>query len=83
MDVKGDTPMVDFKGTDTTEKDFALKNRARATPTFLFFDTKGDMVTRYIGVTRDADEFLMLGRYVVDGVYKDKPFAAYKMQAQK
>ncbi|MHB1247127.1 MAG: thioredoxin family protein [Sulfuriferula sp.] len=83
MDVKGDTPMVDFKGTDTTEKDFALKNRARATPTFLFFDTKGDLVTRYIGVTRDADEFLLLGRYVVDGIYKDKPFAAYKMQAQK
>jgi len=83
MDVKGDTPMVDFKGANTTEKDFALKNRARATPTFLFFDTNGDLVTRYIGVTKDANEFLLLGRYVVDGVYKDKPFAAYKLQARQ
>ncbi|WP_413437336.1 thioredoxin family protein [Sulfuriferula sp. GW1] len=83
MDVKGDTPMVDFKGVNTTEKDFALKNRARATPTFLFFDTHGDLITRYIGVTKDANEFLLLGRYVVDGVYKDKPFAAYKQQAQQ
>lgn len=83
MDVKGDTPMVDFKGANTTEKDFALKNRARATPTFLFFDTNGDLVTRYIGVTKDANEFLLLGCYVVDGVYKDKPFAAYKLQARQ
>lgn len=83
MDVKGDTPMVDFKGANTTEKDFALKNRARATPTFLFFDTNGDPVTRYTGVTKDANEFLLLGRYVVDGVYKDKPFAAYKLQARQ
>ena len=81
MDVKGETPMVDFKGANTTEKDFALKNRARATPTFLFFDTNGDLVTRYIGVTKDANEFLLLGRYVVAGAYKDKPFAAYKLQA--
>ncbi|BBP05479.1 thioredoxin [Sulfuriferula plumbiphila] len=83
LDVKGDTPMVDFKGANTTEKDFALKNRARATPTFLFFDTSGDLVTRYIGVTKDADEFLLLGHYVVDGVYKDKPFAVYKLQARQ
>lgn len=83
MDVKGDTPMVDFKGANTTEKDFALKNRARATPTFLFFDTNGDLITRYIGVTKDANEFLLLGRYVVDGAYKDKPFAAYKLQARQ
>lgn len=81
MDVKGGSSMTDFKGASTTEKDFALKNRARATPTFLFFDTNGDLVTRYIGVTKDANEFLLLGRYVVAGAYKDKPFAAYKLQA--
>ncbi|HUW28508.1 MAG TPA: thioredoxin family protein [Sulfuriferula sp.] len=83
MDVKGGSQMTDFKGISTTEKDFALKNRARATPTFLFFDTNGDLVTRYIGVTKDASEFLLLGRYVVDGAYKDKPFGAYKLQARQ
>jgi thioredoxin-related protein len=80
MDVKGGSAMTDFKGVQTTEKDFALKNRARATPTFIFFDTNGEPVTRYTGVTKDAAEFIQLGRYVVAGAYKDKPFAAYKRQ---
>ncbi|ARU31868.1 thioredoxin [Sulfuriferula sp. AH1] len=78
MDVRGDSPMTDFKGANTTEKDFALKNRARATPTFIFFDNQGDPVTRFTGPTRDAAEFLLLGRYVVDGAYKTEPFSAYK-----
>ena len=82
MDVKGGSPMTDFKGAATTEKDFALKNRARATPTFVFYDTGGEPVARYSGVTKGVDEFLLLGRYVVEGAYKDKPFAAYKLQAR-
>lgn len=82
IDVKGGSPMTDFKGAATNEKDFALKNRARATPTFIFYDLKGEPVTRYIGVTKGVDEFLLLGRYVVEGAYKNKPFAAYKLQVQ-
>jgi thioredoxin-related protein len=80
MDVKGGSPMTDFKGAQTTEKDFALKNRARATPTFIFFDLNGDPVTRFTGVTKDAAEFIQLGQYVVAGAYKVKPFAAYKLK---
>lgn len=78
MDVKGGSPMTDFKGVNTTEKDFALKLRARATPTFIFFDNQGEPVTRFIGPTKDAAEFLLLGRYVVEGAYKTQPFSAYK-----
>ncbi|MDR3391754.1 MAG: thioredoxin family protein [Sulfuriferula sp.] len=78
MDVRGDTAMTDFKGVNTTEKDFSLKNRARATPTFIFFDNQGEPVTRFTGPTKDAAEFLLLGRYVVDGAYKTQPFSAYK-----
>lgn len=82
MDVKGGNPMTDFKGVNTTEKDFALKNRARATPTFIFFDNKGDPVARFTGPTKDAAEFLLLGHYVVDGVYKTQPFSAYKANSK-
>lgn len=78
MDVRGDTPMTDFKGVNTTEKDFALKNRARATPTFIFFNNNGEPITRFTGPTKDAAEFLLLGHYVVDGAYKAQPFSAYK-----
>lgn len=82
MDVKGGNSMTDFKGVETTEKDFALKQRARATPTFVFFDTLGEPVARFTGPTKDAAEFLLLGRYVVEGGYKQQPFSAYKTTAK-
>lgn len=78
MDVKGGTDIVDFKGNTTTEKAFALENRARATPTFLFFDLKGNVITRFTGATQSADEFLLLGRYVLEGAYKTQSFNVYK-----
>lgn len=81
MDVKGDASITDFKGRDTTEKAFALENRARATPTFVFFDLEGNAVTRFTGATQTVDEFLLLGKYVVDGVYKTMPFNVYKRQS--
>jgi thioredoxin-related protein len=82
VDVKGDTSMVDFKGKETTEKAFALEQRARATPTFIFFDLDGNVTTRYTGTTQTPDEFLLLGRYVVEGAYKAAPFNVYKRQAK-
>lgn len=80
MDVKGDTAMTDFAGKDTTEKAFALEHRARATPTFVFFDLEGKAATRFTGATQNADEFLLLGRYVTEGAYKSTPFSVYKRQ---
>lgn len=82
INVKGDTPIVDFKGKDTTEKVFALEQRARATPVFIFYDLEGNLLTRYTGATQSADEFILLGRYVLDGVYKTNvPFNVYRKQA--
>lgn len=78
LDIKGDTPMVDFKGRDTTEKVFSAENRVRATPVFGFFDLDGNLIFRWTGVTKDAAEFLLLGRYVAEGAYKKQSFAVYK-----
>lgn len=83
MDVKGGTDMTDFQGNATTEKAFALANRARATPTFLFFDLEGLPITRFTGATQTPEEFMLLGRYVVEGAYKTEPFNVYKRQAAK
>ena len=81
VDVKGDAPMTDFKGKATTEKAFALEQRARATPVFVFYDLDGNPATRFTGATQTAEEFLLLGRYVVDGVHKTKlPVNVYKKQ---
>lgn len=83
INVKGDTPLVDFKGKETTEKAFALEQRARATPVFIFYDLEGDPLTRFTGATQTAEEFLLLGRYVADGVYKTNvPFNVYRKQAK-
>ncbi len=81
MDTKGDAPLVDFKGKDTTEKAFALEQRARATPTFIFYDLEGNSMTRYTGAAQTTEEFMLLGRYVAEGHYKSGPFSAYKRQA--
>jgi thioredoxin-related protein len=81
MDTKGDAPMVDFKGKDTTEKAFSLEQRARATPTFIFYDLDGSPVARYTGAAQTPAEFLLLGRYVVDGHYRTGPFSTFKRQA--
>jgi thioredoxin-related protein len=80
IDVKGDTPLVDFKGKETTEKAFALEQRARATPVFVFYDLDGNALTRFTGATQTVDEFLLLGSYVVEGAYKTAPFNVYKRQ---
>lgn len=78
VDVKGDVAMVDFNGKSTTEKAFALENRVRATPTMLFIDSSGKILTRFTGPTRSVDEMLLLGRYVVEDSYKQMPFTKYK-----
>lgn len=83
VDVKGGTDMTDFQGNATTEKAFALAHRARATPVFLFFDLEGNAITRFTGATQTAEEFLLLGRYVVEGAYKTLPFNVYKKQAPR
>lgn len=79
VDIEGDIPITDFQGKATTEKEFAFReHRVRATPVIMFFDLDGKVVTRYTGATADQQEFMWLGQYVVDGIYKDMPFAKYK-----
>lgn len=83
VDAKGDTTMTDFNGKDTTEKAFALEQRVRATPVFQFYDLTGKPTARFTGATQSKEEFLLLGRYVVEGAYKTMPFNVYKRQAGK
>lgn len=82
IDVKGDVPMVDFAGKATTEKAFALENRVRATPTMLFIDDKGKILTRFTGPTRDVAEMMMLGHFVTDDTYLHMPFAKFRQLKQ-
>ncbi len=81
MDVEGDLELTDFKGKTTTQKDFSLKqNRVRATPVFQFFDLKGKPLKngRLTGATKDATEFLLLGKYIVEDHNEKMSFFKFK-----
>jgi thioredoxin-related protein len=84
VDIEGDVEVTDFAGNAKPQKDLALKDyRVRATPVFAFFDLDGNLVSKYIGATRNAQEFMWLGEYVVDGRYKDTPFPNYKRERER
>jgi len=86
VDIEGDLELTDFKGNDTTQKDFSLKQfRVRATPVFQFLDLKGEPLKngRLTGATRDSKEFMMLGKYIVEGEHEKIPFLRYKRQQKK
>jgi len=72
IDIEGDIEIVDFAGDEITQKEFARKNRVRATPVMAFYDLDGNQVTKYTGATSGSEEFLWLAEYVTEGVYKLK-----------
>ncbi len=69
--IRGNLDVVMPSGKTGTERDFAKKNRVRATPVFIFYDKKGNNVLRLTGY-QNVKRFYLAGKYVVDGVYKQK-----------
>jgi len=86
VDIEGDMEMIDFQGNPTSQKDFAFKqNRVRATPVFAFYDLTGKPIrrARFTGATNGPEEFMWLGRYVAEGIYKEMSFTRYKRLQRK
>lgn len=84
IDIRGDTLMTDFEGNELYEKDFAFKqHRVRATPVFIFFDNTGKKTMRLTGIVRNAEEFLWLAEYVIEGEYQKTNFTKYKRERAK
>jgi len=80
VDVKSAADYTDFVGKPTTARDFAAKYRIETTPAFMFFDANGNQRLKYTGIANNAGEFIWLGEFVVQGVYKSKTFTAYKFE---
>ena len=86
LDLDGDPSVIMMVGLQgagktTTMKDFALQQyRVRATPVFAFFDTDGGYIkrARLTGKANSKEEFMLLGRYVVEGAYEKEAFTRYK-----
>lgn len=84
INAEGGAPIVDFDGNDTSETKFSLKLlRVRATPVFAFFDADGNLLTKYTGTTKNADDFLLLGEYVVGDHYKNSKFSKFRRERAK
>jgi thioredoxin-related protein len=83
VDIRGSLPMEDFTGKETTEKEFSIEHRVYGTPVFDFFDLDGKLITRFPGTAKDVNEFLLLGRCVVEGACKIASFSAYKRHLVK
>jgi thioredoxin-related protein len=80
VDIEGDIEITDFEGKVMTQKDYSFRvHRVRATPVFIFFDLEGKRTVKFIGKTFGVDEFMLLGKYVAEGVYKDISFSRYKL----
>lgn len=77
VDIFGSVTIADFAGKSYTEKEYAIAQKLRGTPTFLFIGAGGKEMTRYIGATRDAQEFMELGRYVAEGHWRSKGFGEF------
>ncbi|MCY4313788.1 MAG: thioredoxin fold domain-containing protein, partial [Gammaproteobacteria bacterium] len=84
MDAEGDLPVIDFDGHEVEEHEFALKAmRVRATPVFAFFNPQGELITRYTGALKSADDFIILGNYVIEEKYQDMKFSKYRREQAK
>ena len=83
INVESTNPLTNFDGEEYTEQDFAVDlYRVRASPEFLFFNLDGELATRFLGVLKGSDEFLLLGEFVADEHYKDTDFTSFKRARQ-
>ena len=78
VNIKGNKQFVDLDGNRVAQKDFAVQHRARATPALIIFGPGGEEVVRFV-TNPTVEEMLALGKFVVDGAYKeDTDFFKYK-----
>ncbi|MDX1795540.1 MAG: thioredoxin family protein [Hydrogenovibrio sp.] len=84
IDIEGSNQLTDFDGTTGTSQEISEKKyRVRATPVLMFFDLTGKPIFRYTGPTRTKDEFMLMGKFIVEGKYKTTKFTRYKRSQSK
>lgn len=82
LDIVETRAIVDARGQSTTPTQLALRLRAVATPSYAFFDARGQVLYRYTG-TLDKAGFRQLANYVDKGEYENRPFSPPPRQTAK
>lgn len=80
LDIAQSTAIIDPAGRSVSPADFARRMRALATPSFAFFDGRGQTLYRYTG-TLDRQGLGQLTRFVQREEYEERPFTAPPRQA--
>ena len=70
IDTRGAQPVTGLEGTVLPESAYARAQKVRGTPTFDFLDLDGARVHRHVGGIYDPQQFLSLGRQVVQSKLK-------------
>lgn len=84
VDIEGDVEIKNMKGISMKQKDFAFReHRVRATPVIAFFNLDGKRIFRYTGKASGVDEFLLMGKFVKNKIYKKMSFTRYKRDQRK
>jgi thioredoxin-related protein len=77
IDIKGDVEVTDFDGITLPSKVFAEQRRAVITPVITFLDLNGNEIYRHWGMIANAETFLLLGKYIIEGQNLEVEFNAY------
>ncbi len=80
VDLARSEPILDLAGRRGSAGDFARQLGAFATPSFAFFDGRGEFLYRHTGTLAAAD-FSRLGQYVAKAAYEQYPFAGARARA--
>jgi cytochrome oxidase Cu insertion factor (SCO1/SenC/PrrC family)/thioredoxin-related protein len=73
LDISQTDRLIDPAGQPSTPAAFAQRLRAVATPSYAFFDRKGQALYRYTG-TLDQNGFRQLADFVTSARYEQRPF---------
>lgn len=68
------TPLTDPQGTAQTPAALAGRYRVAGTPAIVFLDRQGRLLYRHLGPLADGRTLNLLGRFVRDAHYEQRPF---------
>ena len=74
IDLHGDVEIKDFNGVSLSTKNFSKQRNVFVTPVIAFIDLNGEEIYRHVGMIKTAQEFLLLGKFVEDGQYRNMDY---------
>jgi len=83
IDIRGAQPITGVDGKTLPESEYGHAMAIRGTPTFDFYAPDGTRMYRHVGGLFDPADFLLLGKFIVSGAYRDQTFKDYRQRAGK